>query len=595
VHLGNLIVQEDGENIFIPSSDEFFLFAMLIRKFFSLFSIVLILVTVLLNANLLKPFAWSTSATQLNVPLVAAIVDSNVYKGIQSSLEQYREDLNKSGLSSIITQTNQLVNGTKEAVKEYLQGLLAQNLVGTLLIGDVPEAWYRVGSNRFPTDVYYMDLNGRWVDTDGDGILDKHDGKAAPEIWVGRLKVSTVNGDTVSLLNNYFEKNHQYRNELVSNLPWWRALLYMDDQGVIQGHDGLTPLKYIASDVTAVTAGYITNATDYKFRLQDKVGYQWLYLMCHGTATNHTFVIPSKETFFQWDGTVYSSDYRTLDPNVFFYQFFVCSAGRYTEPDYIAGSAVFGNTHGLFALAPTGDTFTFPFNGFYKSLSEGKNIGTAFLQWLKAAFAQRDQSGATQFDATNYEVLLHDTVLIGDPTLQLYRENHEIALTSLAAFSKNVSNTEIFEITFMVENRGNFTETFNVTVLFDSEILYKNQLTLAAKKNQTIMFSPADSSKYLWSNYMYHEIDAQISNLIGEFNVNDNFQRVYFRGHVIPLWTPGHIPEVLFAVAAVLIFGVGSLKFLNVLMSERPFYRLRMGIVKIRVYVNRVLSKQRVN
>jgi len=594
LHLGNLIVQKDGENIFIPTSYEFSLLAMLTRKFFPPFSIVLILAAVLLNANLLKPFAWSTSAAQLNAPLVAVIVDSNVYKGIQFSLEQYGEDVNKSGFALIITQTNQLVNGTREAVKEYLQGLLTPNLVGALLIGDVPEAWYRVGSNRFPTDVYYMDLNGRWVDTDGDGILDKHDGKAAPEIWVGRLKVSTVNGDTVSLLNNYFGKNHRYRNGMIS-IPWWRALLYMDDQGVIQGHDGLTPLKYIASDVTSVTAGYVTNATDYKLRLLDKVGYHWLYLMCHGTATNHTFVIPSKESFFQWDGTVYSSDYQTLDPNVLFYQLFVCSAGRYTEPDYTAGSAVFGNTHGLFAMASTDDTFTFPFNGFYKSLSEGKNIGTAFLQWLKAAFAQRGQSGATQFDVVSYEVLLHDTVLIGDPTLQLYRENHEIALTGLAASSKNVSNTEIFEITFMVENRGNFTETFNVSVLFDSEILYQNQLTLAAKKNQTIMFSPADSSKYLWSNYIYHEIDAQISNLTGEFNVNDNFQRVNFRGHVILSWTPGHIPEVLFAVAGVLIFGVGSLKFLNVLMSERPFYRLRMGIVKIRVYVNRVLSKQRVN
>lgn len=563
---------------------------MLIRRFFSLFSIVLILVAVFLSVNLFNPFASSTSAAQPNAPLVAVIVDSSVYKGIQFSLEQYGEDVNKSGFSSMITQTNQLVNGTKEAVKGYLQGLLNRSLVGALLVGDVPEAWYKVGSNIFPTDVYYMNLNGRWVDTDGDGILDHHYGNATPEIWVGRLKVSTVDGDAVSLLNNYFAKDHRYRNGLVS-IPWWRALLYMDDQGVIQGHDGLTPLKYIASDVTVVTNGYITNATDYKLRLQDKVGYNWLYLMCHGTATNHTFVIPSKETYFQWDGTVYSSDYRTLDPNVLFYQFFVCSAGRYTEPDYLAGSAVFGNSHGLFALASTGDAFTFPFNGFYKSLSEGENIGTSFLQWLEAAFVQRDQPGATQLDVMNYEVLIHDTVLIGDPTLQLHRENHEIALTGLAAFSKNVSNTEIFVITFTVENTGDYTETFNVTVHFDSEILYQNQLTLAAKKNQTITYSPTDSSKYLWSNYMYHEIDAQANNLTGEFNVNDNFQRIYFRGHVIPLSTPDLLPEVLFAVAVVLIFGYGSLKFLGLLMSERPFYRLRMSIVRIRRYVNRVSSK----
>jgi len=60
--------------------------------------------------------------------------------------------------------------------------------VGALLVGDIPEAWYEVGSTKFPTEVYYMDLNGTWVDINGNGktnykdlfILATNYGKTSP-------------------------------------------------------------------------------------------------------------------------------------------------------------------------------------------------------------------------------------------------------------------------------------------------------------------------------------------------------------------------------------------------------------------------------
>jgi len=568
---------------------------MLTRNLLSIF--FPIFAAVLLNAYLREPIAWSITTNGLNKPLVIVLVDSEIFNGIQFFLQQYKEDVEKSGFSTKIAQTNEMSNGTKEGVREYLQRLLTQNLVGALLVGDIPEAWYEVGSDRFLTDVYYMDLDERWIDTDGNGIYDKHNEKLSLEIWVGRLKVSTVSGDEVFVVNNYFEKNHRYRNQLIS-IPWRRALLYIDDPGLMLPDpraNPLTSLSYIATEIVAVNDSRTTSA-DYKQRLQDEVGYHWLYLMCHGTANNHTFLVSSKEMFYEWDGTVYSSDYQTLNPHVFFYHFFVCSAGKYTEQNYLAGSAVFANTYGLLAIASTYNAYTFPFDSFYKALSEQKTIGAAFLQWLNGAITEHDQQGTNMLNGEqDYEVLFHDTVIIGDPTLQLYRENHDIALTDLTVFSKNVLGTETLIITFSVENAGDFTEIFNVTVFFDSEIMYRTELTLAPKKNETINYSPKESSRYVWSDSIYHKIEVQISILEGEFNVSNNFRSEYFQSKIIENWLPRQLPEVLFAMSGILILGATAVSFLKILMSDRPLYFLQKGYTKMLMHIKKMVLKRSPN
>ncbi len=50
-------------------------------------------------------------------------------------------------------------------------------LVGALLIGNIPAAWFEIendfdkyGYTKFPIDLYYMDLDGDWIDSDNNGI-----------------------------------------------------------------------------------------------------------------------------------------------------------------------------------------------------------------------------------------------------------------------------------------------------------------------------------------------------------------------------------------------------------------------------------------
>lgn len=130
---------------------------------------------------------------------IYVLVEPSVFDGIESSLNQYATDLESIDGLSVGIYTVSTSNTT--AIRSFLQQALPEGLVGCLLVGDVPEAYYECywwgEYYRFPTDFYYMDLDGVWNDTDDDGWYDKHGGEASAEIWVGTLQPSLVSGDDI--------------------------------------------------------------------------------------------------------------------------------------------------------------------------------------------------------------------------------------------------------------------------------------------------------------------------------------------------------------------------------------------------------------
>ena len=521
-------------------------------------------------------------AKEIEKPLVTVIVDSSIYAAIESSLNQYAIDVENAGYAVNITETNQLLNNTPEGIRTYLQEALNYNLTGAVLVGDIPEAWYEVGDRKFPTDMYYMDLNGLWTDMDNNGIYDARGGDLLPEIWIGRIKVSTLGGDGVELITKYFDRNHRYRNGFLT-VPWWRALLYIDDQGIQHVQDAKTSMSRVATDVTLVTDPKLTNATDYKGRLRDALGYQWLYLMSHGLVSNHTFLVPSKDRGgFEQGGTVYASDYRLIDPRVSFYHFFTCSAARYTDLNYLAGTVVFESSYGLLAIGATDNTYTFSFNDFYRALSEGASIGTAFKQWLSRAIEKYKFRLVSEL---NYQILFHATTLIGDPTLQLVRENHDITVTDLVVSTRNVSNQESLFIILTVENQGEFTETFELIVFYDSEVIFSLYITLKSGENITVTFSPKESFQYIWGTHSMHVIEAKVNNIPGEFDITDNAQFVYFEGKVLENPSPAYLSPIFFALAVNGIVATVVVGVFRMLVSDRPL--LFVYLRKARSFIKR--------
>ncbi len=146
--------------------------------------------------------------------LVVVLVEQSLLPQLNASILQYADDLEVSGYSV------KVYNGTwteAHTVRALLKGELSNGMVGAVLVGDIVEAWYEIlngpaswGTQEFPTDLYYTDLDGSWADADDDGLMDNHTRSVDPEIWLGRLRPSVL-GDEVDLLRNYFRKNHEYR------------------------------------------------------------------------------------------------------------------------------------------------------------------------------------------------------------------------------------------------------------------------------------------------------------------------------------------------------------------------------------------------
>ncbi len=324
--------------------------------------------------------------------LVALIVNAEIYPDLIPEINQFTEDLQNEGYSVRIDTIRGL---SPTALRNYLSSI--SNLKGAIFIGEVPVAWcesYGFGVEEYPIDLYFMDLNGNWLDSDNDGKFDGHTGDVNPEIWVGRLSARSLIWDSeVRLLKIYFRKNHLYRTGNLS-LPR-RALSYVDDDW--QGF-GDCSLSLVYSDVTVVELPDQTTAADYRNRLTE--GYEWIQVCAHSSPWGHTFAIPSG-----YSGTVSNSEIFALQPSALFLNLFACSGTRFVEENYSAGWYIFQDPYGLLAVGSSKVGSMLYFSDFYRPLGRDSSIGSAFKSW----FTINGQRSRPWFYGLN---------ILGDPTLK---------------------------------------------------------------------------------------------------------------------------------------------------------------------------------
>ena len=332
------------------------------------------------------------------LPKVCVIVNSTLYSSIQASVAQYASDLEAEGYTVVVHSTS---GGTPSDLRTFLQGELSGNLVGCLLVGDLPVPWYEMdddfyGYADFPIDLYYMDLDGQWTDADADGKFDDHTdgvGDVGPEIWVGRLTALPLSGDEVTRIQNYFSKNHQYRTGDLTLAH--RALAYIYDDWYYFGASNLD-LIY-GDNVTVMNERGKTSAEDYKERLEET--HRFVHVMAHSSPWGHSFS----------SGWVSSTEIEAIDPRVFFYNLFACSNARYVENDYMGGYYIFAPTYGLAAMGTTKTGSMLSFDKFYGPLGEGKNLGEAYHEWFDYKAQDGFSLGEKQWH--------YGMTLLGDPTL----------------------------------------------------------------------------------------------------------------------------------------------------------------------------------
>lgn len=396
------------------------------KKMFSVIAVTLLLTSMLTMAFKIKPVKAEFVGIELKYQtpyllpkgLICVLVDSRLYNGIENSLRQYATDLEFIDGFSVSIYT--VWGSNAEDIRALLMQALPEGLVGCLLVGDIPRASYyclypEMGTYlRFETEFYYMDLDGFWNDTDGDMAFDKHDGEVCAEIWVGSLQPSLVSGDEIWLLNNYFEKNHRYRTGILT-LPQ-RELLYLDLYAE-WGEWFVNATRIAYDEVVLVDDNETTNASDYRQRL-DLESYEWIHLVGSGSPGSHTFMVHGH---YESDA-VSGYEYRILDPQVFFYTFMLCNGCR--GYNNVAGSAVFADTYGLWAMGsrgsgdtglPTHSVFPIYRTDFHEALSGGKCLGEAYLEDIK--IYESMLAADPEYEIPGVEYMWQ---MVGDPSLHIH-------------------------------------------------------------------------------------------------------------------------------------------------------------------------------
>ncbi|MBN2362539.1 hypothetical protein JXL83_00230 [candidate division WOR-3 bacterium] len=424
--------------------------------------------------------------------LIEIIVESSLYQSLTAEISVLASDLQSEGYSvSVDTVRGVQTLGACVSLRDFLISKFPQDLVGAYFIGNVPVAWFQMiddwGSGpesyeEFPCDLFYMELDGTWADESlwvnpnlflspgPDGILDFHTGNTSPEIWVGRLYLSSL-GDEDSLAKVYLRRSHLYRTDSFQSVS--RGLSYVDDDWAYWAGEFSSNMQSAYLNVTSVSQIDTTNPVNYKKYLSST--YEWVGIFCHSSYMHHSFKVQGGASW----ADMYGSELPGLKPLGLFYNLFACSNTRFIENNFMGGMYVIKTPFGLEAVGSTKTGSMLEFGYFYTPLGQGQNMGEAYLAWYQHIASN---------GFTNTEKAWHyGMTLFGDPTLSLKTPGPFLYVTDFSVLDASGNNngridpSETADITFSVFN------------LPDAQNAYSVNATLASL-DSSLFVSTANSS-----------------------------------------------------------------------------------------------------
>ncbi len=348
--------------------------------------------------------------------LVYIVIQDDLFGSISDSVLSLADNIENRRNTPYTVEIIDGIWNTHSEVRGILQDGYNEGLVGAILIGDIPPAWYYkdgFGPETFPIDLYYMDLDGEWGGGEGtesnpftthiDGT-----GDVEPEIWVGRLYTKSLSGlgSEEYLIDRYIEKVDDYSRGELSREE--KALVFVDNDWYDWADQWDQDVGILYENRTFVKEYEDTNAPNYLNNLTKD--YEWVSLFAHSNPELHVFYPEEGGS----NTYAYNTDISGVDPNPLFYNLFCCSGAEYTYSSnggYIAGHYLFSpSASGLVTVGSSKTGSMLQFQDFYTPLSQGAGIGEAFKHW----HILNGQTGAGA-DSRDW---FYGMNILGDPTLE---------------------------------------------------------------------------------------------------------------------------------------------------------------------------------
>ncbi len=319
-------------------------------------------------------------------PKALVIVNTTLRPQIEPRLTRYITDLQAQGFDVVVEESE---GGTPENLKALIISH-ETDLIGVALVGEQPAAWFEIENDfnpghyaSFPCDLFLMDLDGTWEDTDSNGKYDLHEagsGDEAPEICIGRIAAHNMSGGEVAMLEHYFDTNHAYRTGVIQCAE--KGLTYVEQDwanwpeanyGIARAYpdfDNMTPPEL--------------SEPDYLDRISNGL-YEFVQLCAHSSSSGHSV----------GGGWVTTSEVQTAPPVATFYNLFACSSGRFTTANWLAGGYVYNTTgQGVTVIASSKTGSMTNFYEFYGPFGEGETFGESFRSYMEylAPYSGSDRS-----------------------------------------------------------------------------------------------------------------------------------------------------------------------------------------------------------
>jgi hypothetical protein len=424
-------------------------------------------------ALLLGTAALAACSTRDEPGAIHLVVEQRLMEPLAASLAQLTADLEAEGYA--VTVDGALTSAASpDEIRARLQQRRrdARQLRGAILVGELAAPLYNVASQQGDpywhdhlVDLYYMDLDGEWSDTDGNGVLDTHRAfrgglpmralswlaarlplgldRRDPEIWVSRIRAGTLEplGDEIALYEDYFARNHAYRTGGELSAPkrafvsaavarfstsgWGArpAQLYDEVETRECTFPAAEPLRELLKDPRGWALGIVGSFSGpqaHKFHVYEGGGYDedWFDTL-EGRRILEEYSLLEHAP---WDVT--SREVAALAPHVLFYQILSSETGRHDQTGYLGGAYLFFGW-GLAVIAGTQHSGAIGVPVLYDELERGMTIGES---WRRAiAWSIRNAGATLEFQwcdrAEPYDpsVDVYKAVLLGDGTLHLPR------------------------------------------------------------------------------------------------------------------------------------------------------------------------------